>query len=139
MTALFLDTSFILALEISNDQNHSVARAHWEQLARTQLALVTTSYVFDEVVTYLSSRRHHAKAVQVGNRLLFSPSVSLVHIDEPLFFAGWEYLQKHKDKQYSLTDCISFVVMQQRSIRHALGFDSHFRQAGFEIVPEVTD
>ena len=91
--------------------------------------------MFDEVVTYLNSRQHHTKAIEVGNRLLFSPSVSLVHVDEQLFFARWEYLQKQKDKQSSLTDCISFVVMEQQDVRTALAFDAHFQQAGFELAP----
>ena len=70
MTTFFLDTSFVLALEVTNDCNHVPARQYWEQLVRKRFSLITTSYVFDEIVTYLVSRGHHAKAVEVGNRLL---------------------------------------------------------------------
>ncbi len=61
--------------------------------------------------------------------------MEMIFVDEALFEAGWRYFQTHKDKRYSLTDCISFVVMQQRQIYSALSFDHHFAQAGFQLVP----
>lgn len=109
--------------------------AHWQQVRSSRPAFVTTSYVFDEVVTFFNSRGYHAKAVEVGNTLLHSPSTELVQVDEALFDAGWRYFQQHQDKQYSLTDRISFVVMQQRRIVAALAFDNHFTQAGFQKLP----
>ena len=48
---IFLDTSYLLALELANDQNHQAAQAHWQQVINTLPAFVTTSYIFDEVVT----------------------------------------------------------------------------------------
>lgn len=135
MNIVFMDTSYLLALELANDQNHQVAKAHWQQVIISLPQLVTTTYVFDEVVTYFNSRGHHSKAIQVGNSLLSSPSVQLIHVDETLFQAGWVYFQRHQDKSYSLTDCISFVVMEQRSIRTAFSLDQHFSQAGFQREP----
>ena len=135
MKAVFIDTSYLLALELANDQRHQVAKDHWQLLVKSLPPLVTTSYVFDEVVTFFNSRGYHAKAVQVGNGLLRSPSVKLIHIDDALFQVGWIYFQQHQDKTYSLTDCISFVVMQQRNISTALTFDKHFVQAGFQKAP----
>jgi uncharacterized protein len=135
MNAVFLDTGYLLALELSNDQNHQAARRHWQGAINSLPPLVTTSYVFSEVVTFFNSRSHHMKAVQIGNNLLRSPSVQLIHIDEQLFHLGWAYFQQHQDKMYSLTDCISFVVMQKLGIRTAFTFDKHFVQAGFQKVP----
>lgn len=138
MNDYFVDTSYLLALELVNDQNHHAAKAHWQQLVISLPSLVTTSYIFDEVVTYFNSRGHHQKAIQVGNNLLYSPSVELIQVDEVLFHAGWDYFQQHQDKQYSLTDCISFVVMQQRTIQTGLTFDQHFAQAGFQSEPVLS-
>ena len=104
-------------------------------LVQTNFAIVTTSYVFDETVTYLNSRNHHKKAIEVGENLLLSPTVELVHVDENLFFAGWTMFQKHQDKRYSLTDCISFAVMKQKRLETTMTFDKHFAQAGFIIEP----
>ena len=139
MNPVFIDTSYLLALEIATDQNHSPAKTHWRQIKEALPPFVTTTYVFDEIVTYLNSRGFHGKAVQIGNSLIKSPSVELVGVDEVLFFRGWELFQERQDKKYSLTDCISFVVMRQRGISIVLAFDRHFIQAGFQIIPQEGD
>ncbi|MBP1468199.1 PIN domain-containing protein [Candidatus Chloroploca sp. M-50] len=131
----FLDTSYLLALELRNDQNHEHAQRHWQTFRQNLPYFVTTSYVFDEVVTFFNSRHYHAKAVSVGTRLLTSAKVTLAHIDEELFYQGWRYFVRHEDKQYSLTDCISFIVMNQYQLTTAFTFDHHFTQAGYMLEP----
>ena len=61
--------------------------------------------------------------------------MQLIHVDEALFYEGWTYFQQRSDNQYSLTDCISSVVMQKFGISTAFAFDKHFAQAGFTIEP----
>ena len=100
MNALFLDTGYLIALETTDDQHHAEALSHWQTLASLLPPLVTTSYVFSEIVTFFNSRNLHAKAVEVGIRLLSSPSVHLIQVDEALFRAGWEYFKQHADKSY---------------------------------------
>jgi predicted nucleic acid-binding protein len=136
MRRVFLDTGYLIALEAADDQYHAAATEHWHSLRESRPRLITTSYVFDEVVTYFNSRGLHAKALEIGQRLIDSPSVRLIHVDEALFQAGWDYLRKRSDKLYSLTDCTSFVVMQRERLRVALAFDSHFKQAGFRRLPD---
>ncbi len=136
MKKLFLDTGYLIALEASDDQYHKAALAHWQNLTRSLPSLVTTSFVFDEVVTFFNGRSRHTKSVEIGSLLLESPSVTLVHIDQPVFHAAWSYFIRHSDKSYSFTDCVSFIVMQRLGIRTALTLDKHFSQAGFEQLPE---
>jgi predicted nucleic acid-binding protein len=131
----FLDTSYILALEIKNEDAHQKAIQNWATLAISKPQLVTTTYIFDEVITFLNTRNLHHKAIEVGHQLLESPDIELVEINKILFFQGWQYFQKHQDKSYSFTDCLSFIVMQNREILSALTLDRHFYQAGFEIFP----
>jgi uncharacterized protein len=131
----FLDTSYILALEIKNEDAHQKVIQNWTNLAISKPLLVTTTYIFDEVVTFLNSRNLHHKAVEIGNKLLESPDIELVEIDQILFNQGWQYFQKHQDKSYSFTDCLSFVLMKNREIFSALTLDNHFYQAGFETLP----
>jgi uncharacterized protein len=101
MNAVFVDTGYLLALQIANDQHHQATVEHWQQLVTGIPRLVTTSCVFDKVVTLFNSRGHHAKAVQVGNNLLRSPSVQLIHVDERLYYEAWTYFRQHQNKDYS--------------------------------------
>lgn len=99
-------------------------------------ALVTTSYVLDEVVTFFNVRGHHGKAVELGRRLLDSPAVELVHVSERLLERGLDLLSHRPDKRYSLTDCVSFCVMRERDMAMAFSFDRHFAQEGFDRRPQ---
>lgn len=137
MTPQFIDTSYLIAVEVADDQKHEAATRHWRDLLETRSStLVTSSYVLVEVVTYLNNRRLHSKAVELGNNLLSSRSINLIHVDEELLYEGWNYFQKYKDKTYSLTDCVSFVLMKRLGIVEALTFDKHFVQAGFKRLPD---
>jgi predicted nucleic acid-binding protein len=136
MKSVFLDASYLLAVEVANDQNRRPATEHWNRVDAAGLPkLVTTTYVFSEVVTYLNSRGLHSKAVEVGEDLLESPHVRLVHVGDELFQAAWSFLIQHHDKRYSLTDCASFILMRELGIQTAFSFDHHFRQAGFDVEP----
>lgn len=136
MTVLFLDTGFLIALEAVDDQFHHSASRFWQNFLSKPSALVTTSFVLDEVATYFNSRGHHSKAIDIGRYLMTSPSVKLIHVDATLFQESWRWLERHQDKRYSLTDCVSFVVMKQLKIKTALTFDKHFAQAGFQMLPD---
>ena len=135
LSPVFLDTSFVVALELSDDQHHDEAVGFWDKLANLSPAIVTTSYVFDEIVTFFNGRNLHEKALDIGNRLLTSSHITLIHVDESLFNAGWRYFQQHDDKRYSLTDCISFTLMNEMGIHRVLAFDRDFIQAGFQRLP----
>jgi predicted nucleic acid-binding protein len=132
---VFVDTGYFLALELADDQHHIAASDHWRRVSRESLDLVTTSYVLDEVVTFFNSRGYHSKAVSVGNILMESPSIDLIHVDEQLLLEAWDYFTRHRDKRYSLTDCVLFTVMRRSGIGIAYAFDRNFGQAGFLIEP----
>lgn len=136
MTSLFVDTSYLIALENGDDQYHRTAWRHWSALAKSSsLSLATSSYVFVEVVTLLNNHHLHSKAVELGKNLLTSRLFDVVHVDEQVFHEAWAYFQKYKDKTYSLTDCVSFVLVKRLGITAALTFDKHFAQAGFAKLP----
>ena len=136
MTHALVDSGYLAALEVSNDQYHGRASMHWKQTrTSSSLNLLTTSFIFDELVTFLNSRGQHAKAVEVGEQLLQSQLIEFVDVDRLLFNQGWDFFRQHQDKTYSLTDCISFVLMRKEGIATAFTFDKHFQQAGFDIEP----
>ncbi|WP_103017567.1 type II toxin-antitoxin system VapC family toxin [Salinibacter ruber] len=135
MTPVFLDTGYVIALEAVDDQHHEEAIGHWRDAVPGLSTIVTTTYVFDEVVTFFNSRGRHRKAVEIGRRLRESQIAEIVQVGEGLFGAGWTRFQERPDKRYSLTDCISFVVMERREIGEALAFDRHFEQEGYRALP----
>lgn len=131
---IFLDTGFIFAFFARDDANHERVLAVMEELRGRRLDefVVTTNHVVAETITLLRSGVHrdarvaHAVAVRVG-RQLFGGLFGQVHqasADEER--EALEYLARHNDKDYSFTDCLSFVVMQRLGIREALAVDSDF-------------
>jgi predicted nucleic acid-binding protein len=135
MVSVFLDTGYLIAQEMDDDQHYEAAVRHWQSVSRGRPDLVTTSLVLTETVTFINSRGQHSKAVSVGNMLLDSPSINLIQVNESLLMDGWEYFKRYGDKRYSLTDCVSFVIMERYGIRAAYAFDRNFTQAGFIIEP----
>jgi predicted nucleic acid-binding protein len=135
--SVLVDTSYWLALELARDQYHQVAISHWQSVAllSSPLTLVTTSFIFAEVVAYMSNHGFHRKAVQFGNNLMQDPFVQFIHVDARLLLDAWSYFQRHDDKDYSLADCVSFVVMRNLNITTAFAFDRHFEQAGYTRQP----
>jgi uncharacterized protein len=136
VAGVFVDTGYLIALEDADDDNHPAAMAHREGL-REMPSLTTTSYVVDEVVTFFNVRGQHGKAVELGEALLFSPSVRMVHVGEDLLARGLDLLRARPDKRYSLTDCVSFVLMSEHGISTAFAFDRHFEQEGFIMEPRT--
>lgn len=131
-----MDTGYLIALEDADDSNHPAATKHREGVRRMP-SLTTTSYVVDEVVTFFNVRGQHGKAIELGEALLSSPSVRMVHVGEDLLARGLDLLRRRPDKRYSLTDCVSFVVMREHGIATAFAFDGHFEQEGFVTEPRT--
>jgi hypothetical protein len=90
--------------------------------------------VLTELANSLSKRISRNGFVQTLSKLRSDPTVVIVGPESSLFDAGIDLYAARHDKDWSLTDCISFVVMRQRSITDALTGDHHFEQAGFRAV-----
>lgn len=133
---IFVDSSAWIALLDQRDGYHRRALAFQRELARgAHGRLVTTDYVLDEAVTYLRQRGPARLVREFRSIVSGSESVQVVWTTPDRFWAAWDTLLGRPDKRWSLTDCLSFVTMQALEIRLAFGFDSDFRQAGFELLP----
>jgi predicted nucleic acid-binding protein len=82
----------------------------------------------------LRGRVAHTELIQIGESIRHSPNIRIIWIQETLEEKGWELFKAHQDKTFSFTDCTSFVVMQALNINTAFTYDSHFEQAGFQII-----
>jgi predicted nucleic acid-binding protein len=130
---VLLDASFWIALRDAREPWHQRARRATEQLLRNRTRLVFTSFVLAETHAYFS--RSAALRAQILDDAEQNPTL----IWEPVLPSDETHavvlLRQHRDKQYSLCDAISFVLMRRLGIARAATFDGHFRQFGeFEIV-----
>ena len=100
---VFLDTAYAVALSAPNDQFHDRAALLAVQLEAEKPRLVTTEAVVLEIVP----------------------------LSAELCVRAFQLYSERTDKEWGLTDCVSFMVMSDRRIGEALTPDEHFRQAGF--------
>ncbi|MFB6272523.1 MAG: type II toxin-antitoxin system VapC family toxin [Salinibacter sp.] len=98
-------------------------------------ALLTSTYVFDELVTLVQARLGLDKAVQAGRVLRKADGVAIERITQADETSAWFLFQDRVDKTYSFTDCTSFVLMQRLGVDAALATDEHFHQEGFRVYP----
>ncbi|MFZ1024486.1 MAG: type II toxin-antitoxin system VapC family toxin [Thermoplasmata archaeon] len=133
---IFVDSSAWIALLDQRDGFHRQAREFQRDLlGGIHGRLVTTDYVLDEAVTYLRLRGPAPLVGAFRDIVRASESVQVVWTTPDRFWTAWDTLLGRPDKRWSLTDCLSFVTMKSLGIRLAFGFDSDFRQAGFELLP----
>ncbi len=128
---VFLDTSYALALSARTDQFHARALRLAAELETTRARLVTTRAVLLETGNALARLRYRAAAVSLLQALGADPSVEFVPLSDELYARAFDLYCARPDKEWGLTDCVSFVVMSERSLVKALTADEHFQQAGF--------
>ena len=133
MDRLFVDTGAWAALYNVADPAHTAVSA---TLQKWQDRLVTSEYVFDELVTLLRCRVGHHAATMAG-RALRSHDVAMLAMVEPEDLeTAWSQFEAETDKSYSFTDCTSFALMRRLHLKAAAAVDEHFRQAGFRVLPD---
>jgi predicted nucleic acid-binding protein len=126
---ILVDTAYLLALLLPRDSLFQRAQAWAQAVSET---LVVTHYVLLEAANALSSPLDRPKFHTLMTRMQADTQIEVVPASAALWEAGLRLHEQRPDKTWSLTDCIFFVVMEQRGIRQALIFDHHFEQAGFE-------
>ena len=128
MTKAFADTFYFLALLDSREERHPQAAAASRD---PQLQLVTTEWVQTEFGDAYCHPQDRGDFVTLYRALVHHPRVKIVPADSVLFQRGVQFFERRLDKEWSLTDCLSFLVMGDEGITQALTGDHHFEQAGF--------
>ena len=122
---IFVDTGAWFALLVADDPAHGAVRTLVDS---TRERLITTDYVFDEVLTLLKVRRSTELALAAGQLLWSGEVTALEYLTRRDVGAAWELFQKYRDKDWSFTDSSSFVFMKRRKLTRALALDHHFDQ-----------
>jgi len=127
---LFLDSSFIYALLNHRDQFHRQAAALLDRLRPSDQFVITDAVIF-ECCSLLAALGARSSIVGFLDDIIVDDRYLIVHIDAERFYRAYEMFKSYRDKEWSLVDCASFLVMQDESIEMALTADHHFEQMGF--------
>jgi predicted nucleic acid-binding protein len=128
---VFVDTSFFIALLNSNDNDHLQAVTLQTALTSERVHKITSEYVLMELGDGLSRLRFRPLASQLINLVQQDQSFEIVPASSALFTKSLALFNQRTDKEWGLTDCSSFIIMQEGGLAAALTADHHFQQAGF--------
>ncbi|HEY6168409.1 MAG TPA: PIN domain-containing protein [Verrucomicrobiae bacterium] len=129
--AFFLDSAYTIALVSTADQHHSAAARIAAELKAKPVRLFTTRAVLLEIGNALAKPPLRSLGIDLLTNFEKDPKTEIVPLDQELCRRGLDLFCSRTDKAWSLTDCISFVVMREWGLSHALTSDQHFEQAGF--------
>jgi uncharacterized protein len=127
---VFVDTSADLALFDRDDQHHAEATAILLQLIRARYRQYTTNVLVIEAHALFLSRVGIAAGREFLVEMQHSSTV-VIRVRAADEERAKEIVFRYADKDFSLADAISFVVMERLQIRQAFTFDQHFAQYGF--------
>ena len=128
MRPVFLDTGYMLALLNTRDKYHQAAVA---LAGSVQPPYITSEAILLEIGNALSRPPYRTLGIQALTELRESDQYRVVPVDSALIARGFDLFRTRTDKAWGLTDCISFVIMQELGLTHALTTDHHFEQTGF--------
>lgn len=129
---IFVDTSAWLAMNDKSDQHHEETETRAALVRTKRIEMITSDYVIDESLTIIRMRVSHQAAVLFGESVLKSGIVTIADVKLEDRLAAWELFRKYSDKEFSFTDCTSFVLMKKMKLHLSFTFDTHFTQMGFE-------
>jgi len=135
---IFMDTAFILAVIDTSDKYHEIAIKSYKNLIKNKWSIITTEAVLIEIGNGLS----RLKWRQAAHKWIISIQESktifmVVPTTTELLNKAINLYGTRLDKEWRLTDCISFVVMKEHKLTNALTIDHHFEQAGYKILMDI--
>jgi predicted nucleic acid-binding protein len=140
LRGIFIDTSGWASLFVKSEPFNGPAISLIHAAERDRVQIVTTNYVLAELSALLMSplQLPPKTRLNVLHRIRTADWVTIYHVDLNTDAASWDYLLSRQDKDCSLVDCSSFIVMQKLNVTDALTTDGHFEQAGFNRLLKVS-
>ena len=128
MRPIFADTFYYLALTSRNDAFHGRAVSLAQNL---RVPVLTTAWVITELADALAGTHRRGAFLLLLEGIRNDPDVTVLEPEASLYEEGLALYAQRPDKDWSLTDCISFVAMHRWGLAAALTADQHFQQAGY--------
>jgi predicted nucleic acid-binding protein len=131
MKQIFVDTWYLIALTHKGDVSHKKATTIASRLG--SICLVTSEGVLTEYLNFFSARGKDIKraAISTVNILRAYGKLEVIHQDHAYFEKSLTLYKNREDKNYSLTDCFSMVIMKEMGISEVLTNDDGFKQEGY--------
>lgn len=129
----FVDTWYFIASVDTHDDHHRQVIGLRRLIDSAEL--VTHDAVLTELLAFFSEEGPHLRGVAVNAVRRAIMRMKVIAASD-LFLPALDRYEARPDKEYSLVDCMSMVLMEQRGIAHVLTNDHHFAQAGFTIVSQ---
>jgi len=129
LNRFFMDTAYVLALLNQNDKFHEQAKAIFPKIRIADEVCITETVVIE--IGNSLARSNRSLAVSFIESLYSTHNVNVLPVDSVLLHSAIDFYHKRNDKEWGLTDCISFIVMEEQGLQNALTSDEHFQQAGF--------
>jgi uncharacterized protein len=126
-----IDTSHLIALFSTKDHFHLRAQALQQRIEQERIPLLITEQVIFELGAAFSRVAMRKTGSRIMDAMMQDPRIEVVQASAQNKQAAMDLFAKHEDKDWSLCDCMSFVIMRERGLAHALSADHHFVQAGF--------
>lgn len=133
--SIFVDTGAWYALADKDDQYHERAANHLKKIARDGTTMVTTNLIIHETYMLLARRLSHKVGIKFLDEVYSEENLRILHSNDAVEQEAYDIARKYSEHDFSITDCVSFVMMKREAIRRAFTFDKHFRTMRFSIEP----
>ena len=132
---IFVDAGAWYALATPSDPDHAQAKLFAASIAEP---FITSDYIVDELLTLFGVRRQKPRGIEWKHDVLDRGGADLVRVSDEDFTNALRIYEQFRDKEWSFTDCTSYVVIQRLQLKQAFSFDHHFRQFGIvTVVPQT--
>jgi predicted nucleic acid-binding protein len=130
----FIDTWFWAALLNKRDPHHKVARRLSAKVSQSKV--VTSQLVLMELLSFCSKMGPDIRTacVELVRKLKVAPNTIVFPHSDQLYCQSLALYAQHNDKDWSLVDCASFIIMQEKGIHIAVSGDHHFEQRGYQLL-----
>lgn len=134
LAGVFVDTSAYFALGDTGDAENAVAQLIAERLVAERWRPFTTNFIVAETHALIIARQHRLAAARFLQEIDATPDTTIVRVSAADERRAREIIHGYSDKDFSLTDALSFAVMERLRIGHAFTFDRRFAQYGFALL-----
>lgn len=132
---IFVDTGAWFAIADTSDQLHNKATEHIKKLSESKAVFITSNLVVHETIMLLSRKLSKNAAIRFIDMIYNDENVKIIQSNEILEGKAYQTYKKYSDHDFSVADCVSFVLMKEHALKKAFTFDKHFKIMKFSVEP----